>query len=886
VKSVIYFDTHEQPELGMVGGKAWSLIKMTQAGFPVPAGFVLTIEFFQSWIQEIQASPEWAVVLASSKSDLKCGCDAVVEKCMRLKLSKEQTQELNQAVDRLANRHNSLFAVRSSSPEEDLEEASFAGGYHTSLGVTIENLEEAVRRSFASSFDERVFVYKREQGFEIDKPSIAVIVQEQVCSDISGVAFSLNPLNNSYDEAVINANFGLGESVVSGIVTPDTYIVDKVSRRLLDKKLGSKEISLYIGLDGGMVEAHNNVLENWTLNDEEVCKITDVLVEVEELYSKPVDIEWTLDDGTLYVLQARPITAYFPLPPQLVTSPGERKILYGDLSLLKWGMQEPLTVLGTEILAKFNQKMMEFTISPDVSEEFTNVFRITLEGRTYINASASVKLWGRKRAVDMFREMDVLAAEIIENIDEEYILPELPPSLKGVVFKMVRKNIGLLLQSLQAYRNPVEYKRTLEDTKEKLLIDLTEAAEKELAYHDYINQLVDIVFYNYLPYAMPVIMASELTRPRLRKLFGKEPDHVREKVNLLERALPGNITIEMGLTMYHLSQYPEVKECPDGKTFARMLEKRSFSPGFMQALDGFFERFGFRSPMEMDVGAARMYERPEVFFGQLHSLSENTDIDNNPEAIFMKAREQREQAYRELLQNVQAKSRRRAKNFKKFYTTLIELSGYREEPKYFVGLLTDLLRKRALKIGAGFVRDGRLDSVDQIFDLKIDEIDRGLKDSGLDLRVLTKNNTHFLNRFRKVREMPRLIDSRGKIIRSPVSEAEEGTIIGEPISAGVVSGRVKVLHKPDEKQVLPGEILVARATDPGWTPLFLNAAGVILEVGGMLQHGALVAREYGKPCVAGIESATHEFEDGRMVEVDGTNGVVRYLDSVLDRDKE
>jgi len=175
------------------------------------------------------------------------------------------------------------------------------------------------------------------------------------------------------------------------------------------------------------------------------------------------------------------------------------------------------------------------------------------------------------------------------------------------------------------------------------------------------------------------------------------------------------------------------------------------------------------------------------------------------------------------------------------------------------------------------VEAGRLDVPEQVFDLTIDQLDDALGDTSIDLRALAEKNTQYLRRLRHVREFPRIIDSRGRILRPPKRKAREGELAGEPISPGVVRGRINVLHEPDEKPVLPGDILVARATDPGWTPLFLNASGIVLEIGGLLQHGALVAREYGKPCVAGIEHATSVLSDGQMVELDGANGVVRFI---------
>jgi len=159
----------------------------------------------------------------------------------------------------------------------------------------------------------------------------------------------------------------------------------------------------------------------------------------------------------------------------------------------------------------------------------------------------------------------------------------------------------------------------------------------------------------------------------------------------------------------------------------------------------------------------------------------------------------------------------------------------------------------------------------------MDELDRAIAEPSLDLRTLAYDNTHYIRRFQHIREFPRMLDSRGKILHPPKRETQDGEIVGEPISPGVIKGQIKVLHDPDEKPVLPGEILVARATDPGWTPLFLNAAGIVLEIGGMLQHGALVAREYGKPCVAGIENATEVFKDGQMVEMDGASGIITLV---------
>jgi len=193
----------------------------------------------------------------------------------------------------------------------------------------------------------------------------------------------------------------------------------------------------------------------------------------------------------------------------------------------------------------------------------------------------------------------------------------------------------------------------------------------------------------------------------------------------------------------------------------------------------------------------------------------------------------------------------------------------------------ELFRRQALAIAQSFVTDGRLDTPEQIFDLTIADIDQARVDPSLDLRALAQEHSVLLNKIRRSHLVARVIDSRGKIYFPPPQAVSEGGLTGVPISPGVVQGRVKVFHHAADKILLPGEILVARATDPGWTPLFINARGILLEIGGALQHGAVVAREYGIPCVSGLDDVTSKLKDGQLVEVDGSNGIVRILEEYL-----
>ncbi|MCP4429166.1 MAG: hypothetical protein GY803_32165 [Chloroflexi bacterium] len=341
--------------------------------------------------------------------------------------------------------------------------------------------------------------------------------------------------------------------------------------------------------------------------------------------------------------------------------------------------------------------------------------------------------------------------------------------------------------------------------------------------------------------------------------------------------MPDNVTIEMGLAMHRLANFPEIITCESGEQFAQRLQNGDFSPEFLTAWHEFMADYGFRCPEELDLGTPRYDEQPAQFFAQLRMMAENNAPNSNPEMIFERSQAEREAVFEELTAVLAQRSRRKAKTFRKQYAHLMAFGGMRESHKYHIIWVMNLLRKRVLAAAEGLAADGRLDTTQQVFDLTLAQLDQALADPALDLRALAYENTAYLRRLAHVRELPRVFDSRGKILRPPRQEARDGELVGQPISPGVVQGAVKVLHTPDEKPVLPGDILVARATDPGWTPLFINAAAIILEVGGLLQHGSLVAREYGKPCVAGIDNVTNLLRDGQMVEVDGLSGIVRSL---------
>lgn len=307
------------PPIGEVGGKGQSLFVLGQAGLPVPNGFVLTVPFFEPWIVLLKATPTWKRFLSVVDSDpLRPPDPAELQDTgRRLKdvsagyeLTADQKKALREGMSAFGEK--TLFAVRSSSPEEDLGTASFAGGYETVLGVTATRLEAALHITFASCLDARVITYKRERGFDATQPALAVVVQEQVASEVSGVGFSLNPLTGKTDEAVFESNWGLGQTVVGGRATPDHFTVDKPSRRILDRRVGKKERSAVLLESGGTHEREDPRHDQLSLVDGQVQALTEAIIAIERRYGRPIDMEWAFAGGRLFVLQARPIAIPAP----------------------------------------------------------------------------------------------------------------------------------------------------------------------------------------------------------------------------------------------------------------------------------------------------------------------------------------------------------------------------------------------------------------------------------------------------------------------------------------------------------------------------------------------------------------------------------------------
>ena len=547
----------------------------------------------------------------------------------------------------------------------------------------------------------------------------------------------------------------------------------------------------------------------------------------------------------------------------MITEPGAQKRLYLDVVVLSQGFGDSLSVLGADLWGRM-LVLIKGEIMVDAGAEGTIV---NMDGRQYINLSAMLRALGMSMMGSLLKTYDTPTRKILDSVDfeAEYRPKKLPEALKGARWKMLKTGLRLLPTVVRGFVNLEKSLRDYDRLFERDLERCRALIGQETPF-DEMQEALLALFQNQLQ-SIGAIAAPMAARPRLARLFGDDAE-ARDLLVALEMDLPGNPTAEMGRRMFELASFEELQATEDGDAFEAKIRARSYSAEFMTAYDFYMDRFGCRGIKEIDIATPRAYENLPAFFDQLQAIAVGNDA-------IAGAERRRIEAHERLLEI--ARARGKEETVRKLANTVRSAAGYREAPKFFFIHVVDLMRRRALTLAAHLVAAGRMDDRQQVFDLTPFQLGEAERDTGFDVRAAIERNLSTRRHLDRVRNWPRVIDSRGRIPRPPLDETEDG-LVGDAIAPGTVRGPAKVLHAPYEKPLEEGEILVTRASDPGWTPIFINAAGVVLEVGGPLQHGAVIAREYGLPCVSGLDGITDLVKDGQMIEVDGSNGVVRILD--------
>lgn len=887
----------------LVGGKALSLIRLTRSGLSVPPGAVLTTHFFDSWFEAIQASKPWqrladafagAGITASEPVDSAppspgtWPADDLARCGEALAWTTQQAETLAALAEHLASwGGGTTLAVRSSSPDEDLATASFAGLYETRLGVLPAQLEQAIRQCFGASLSERVFAYKQAHGFDPLAPRLAVVVQEQVDSEVAGVGFSLDPVTNDYDEAVINASWGLGESVVAGLISPDHFVVDKVDLRIVERRLGAKQTSIWLTPDGGTHQRDGYRATEFSLDDEQLREVTGALSRIEALYGMPVDIEWAYAGSRLHILQARPITTYIPLPPELLTAPGARRRLYSDVSLASGlTINAPISPLGLDWMQVLIEKMTTIMIGPTGSgstserDAFREGLLLFVGGRMYHDLSGPLWLASPARLAKANQDSDALMAAILANVDRDRYRAERRPSWLGLALLwrvpramwQLRSLLGNVVWALlMPKRARRAYQRACDTFEERWAreVDLTAplASFRDLYARRSLRHVVR--------HDMAALSAGLAALALAVRLAGRATAERRSLADKLTRGLTGNVVVTMGQELFGLAKRLGRNALTDLPALTARIASRQLPHELLERWDAYRKHYGRRGPHEMDLASPRYGDDNGLIAWQMAAMPID-DPAFDPVQAHQRQIAERHEALDTLVRD---SGWLRGKLLRHMGRVLECFAGTRDTPKHHTLACFHAIRRRVLAEGEALVRTDRLDQADDVFGLTFGDLERALKEPSLDLRAIRQDRLVFLRELeQRVKQFPIVVDSRGRVLRAAPRAEKPGELVGLGVSAGVVTGTVKLLHHPREKPIEKGDILVAYTTDPGWTPLFVNAGAVVLEIGGALQHGALVAREYGKPCVVGIEGVMQRLRDGQRVEVDGGAGRIRVLD--------
>ncbi|WP_214020244.1 PEP/pyruvate-binding domain-containing protein [Methanoculleus sp.] len=871
--SVMFLGDRDADTGRAMGGKAASLHRMIRAGLPVPPGFVLAADFFAEWTAALQKTGAWQNLLSADEGERDTAIRQVAAACGTLAFSEHQQERLHRALERLPG---GLYAVRSSAADEDLAGAASAGMYRTRLGVGEDTLESAVRDVYASRFEPRVFAYREESGLPVRDAEIAVIVQSLVESRVSGVAFSANPETNSVDEVVVNANWGLGESIVSGRATPDLFVVGHEDG-ILAKRRGEKQVSLFFSPEGGIEEQAGYRTAEWSLTDEEVCRVRDMVLETGSLFGHPIDVEWTFSGDACFLLQARPVTALLPLDKRLITPPGEPARLYMDVTLIEHGMQGSLTPFGSSWLDRIlAYTLEELTGVAGIGSDIEEGLGQTLGGRIYLNISNLLWLEKPWMIALQFEGLDASTAEVLRNLDPgEWQNPERPGKMKRIVSSSLWRSKDLIGRAVLGFLFPGRLQRRYAERVmafEAALEDL-DATTPDL--QEFCEKSGRLVVRLVKESTGATLLCSEATRLLLRRMVADEPREIRMLAELLDRAHPENVTTEMGRSMHRLAEQIDPALFSDLPDLAERIERKEMPEPFMEAWERFMKTYGCRGPREIDPAAKGYAGDRLLLLAQIKNLHPAVCGAMSPGERFLEMQRDRERAYAELYGHFRKQGRLKARYFRHLSGVLDTFGGLREDHKHYLVMVTARVRKRALEIGRRLASAGRIDTAEDVFLLAVEDVRDALENPGADPGDVVERNRPEYVRVERCRRFPALIDSRGRIRKPPAREPGPGELPGYGVSGGAARGPVKVLRYPGEKEIRPGEILVIGAADPGWTPLFIAAGGIVLEVGGLLQHGSIIAREYGKPCVVGIENATAILSDGQVVEVNGSLGTVR-----------
>ena len=851
--------------LESVGGKGASLAKLVAAGMPVPDGFhISTLAYRQfittSKLERIIQSAMDAVDINEPQT-FEVASKAIIDPIMQARIPSDIASAIVQAYAKLPGKDPAV-AVRSSATAEDLPEASFAGQQDTYLNICgPDHLLQAVKKCWASLWTSRAISYRYQQGITSEGVALAVVVQLLVPAEVSGILFTANSITGTRSQALINASWGLGEAIVGGKVTPDTIVVDKDSGQVLNYDVADKQV-MTVRVNGATQEQPvPETLRNVpALSTEHSQKLTDLGTKIESLYEMPMDIEWTLTDGELAIVQARPITA---LPEEQVTPPSEwpmpdPKAQYMRTSIVDL-MPDPLSPLfGTMGLSAINRGIASMSSELlNMPEDVELNVMLTINGYAYQSTGYPPRVWW------------LLLTRM---------LPRIPHMLRhGVAY-------------WQEDAHP-RYTKTVKQWSNK---NVSELSTPELM--EGINQLLD-AFAHHLGALMASTMGPSAGSETLftnvyRRMVMKEDDPQAPVFLMGFDSMP----IKAEKALFDLSAW-----CRDNERLAIYILESQTENLVTDLVNT--EPPADVNPETWEAWRTRFHEHLECYGYSIYDMdfSKPLPMDDPLPILEMlklfisgqaKNPYERQQEYADRRNASEQSVRERVKGirrwgFEKSLSWAQSQAPLREDGIAEIGLGYPILRKLLLELGHRFQVAGAIQSADDIYWLEEQEliqlaVEIDKKTTFTDLIALVEDRKSLWQAQKRVAPPPQLppgkkymgFDMEG-VLSGGEGALEDNILKGVPSSPGQVTAPARVLAGPDDfDQMQPGEILVAGITTPAWTPLFAMASGVVTDIGGPLSHGSIVAREYGIPAVLGTGLATKIISSGQMLTIDGSAGTI------------
>jgi rifampicin phosphotransferase len=858
------FEEIDRTQLAVVGGKGAHLGVLSRIeGVSVPAGYCVTTDAFRRIMAEAPSIDERLDRLSRLKPEHREAVRALTAEIRhaleRIAIPDDLAMAITQPLARLGE--HAGYAVRSSATAEDLPTASFAGQQDSYLNVVgAAAILQHVSRCWASLFTERAVIYRLRNGVDHRKVHMAVVVQRMVFPQAAGILFTADPITGNRKIASVEASFGLGEALVSGLVNADSYTVR--DGKVVVKAVATKQLAILASSAGGTqqraIEAERQ--KQPALTDAQVVALAQLGRRIEAHFGRPQDIEWCLVDDGFQIVQSRPITTLFPIPPagdaenHVYVSVGHQQM-----------MTDPMKPLGLS----FWQMTTPRPMAEAGGRLFVDVTRI-------LASPAS-----RAGLLDALGKSDPLIGDALQTILDrgDFIrpLPDdgpawVPPSSsrRATPLETDPAIVTELIGRSQA--SIASLKRDIRTKSGSALLDFILTDLQELK-----RLLFDAISHQAIMVGME---ASWWLNDQLQTWLGE-----KNAADTLTLSVPNNVTSEMGLALLDVADairpYPEVVaylQDVEDDGFLDELPRLAGGREARDAIRGWLDRYGMRAVGEIDITRPRWSERPTMLLPLILGNIRNFEPGAGKRR-FEQGRQEARKKEEELLARLRAlpDGERKAEETKRMIDRVRTFAGYREYPKYGMVSRYFVYKQALLEEAERLVRARVLRESEDIFYLRFEELRDVVRTNQADEQLIRERRDAF--RSYQALTPPRVLTSDGEAVAGSYrrDDLPAGALVGLPVSAGTVEGRARVVLDVAEADLEPGDILVTACTDPSWTPLFVAIAGLVTEVGGLMTHGAVIAREYGLPAVVGVERATQLIRDGQRIRVHGTDGYVEIL---------